>query len=719
MNAPAQSMAPDSLLRRVDRERSARKQAETLLVRKSAELYESLQYSEAAQKKLQLALWACQESFWEWHAHSDQYHIRAFKLDSEDERHWQGSPLVLLRCIHPEDIGNLQFHWMLAVHCGQERLEVSFRFRHHQQYWWMRLRGRVLARDRQGAALHIVGTIRDITRERQAEDSFHLMASAFSQSQEPMLVLSRELVISECNDAFLTMIDAPAKTACLGTPLARFIEEPACLSASFVQQQLNQEVTITCFSGHQVPVELSLALFEGEDQQVTYIIATLRDISERKKNEANLHYLAMHDELTGLKNRNGLQQAISELILHCKQFSMLFIDLDGFKRVNDTGGHKLGDAALLRVAEKLQNRFTNNEILTRWGGDEFVVILPNTCHELLEERCMSLIEAIEADKILTHDVELTLSASIGVAEYPIHGETVESLLQNADAAMYQAKLSGKGQVYLYEPGLLESMQEQVTMLCELRKVITERGLEFYVQGKYDAQGLLAGAELLCRWRSALHGEVPPDVFISMTENNGLDNLVGWLALETACDYLIVLQQQGKAVPLSINISATQLLNDNFADQALAICQAADISPKLIEIEITERIFIDDEALAFAALKRLQSNGFTVALDDFGAGFSALSYLRNFDFDVVKLDKSLVYNIHHDAKALALLKGVIAMLHGLDLGIVAEGIERAEYVAYLRQARVTQMQGFFFDEPAPFDQFLVKHNLNPARYNSKR
>lgn len=695
--------------RRISRERQARQNAEQLLIEKSAELYDSLQQAKSAEKKLRLALWACQESFWEWHAHNDEYYMRAFKLDWADEHQWRGSPISLLKFIHPDDIGNLEFNWMLAVHGGQQTLEVCFRFRRHARYVWVRLRGRVLHRDAQQSALHIVGTIRDITRERHAEHSFHLMASAFSSSKDPMLVLTRQLKISECNEAFLKMVGAGQKQQCLGRSLHAYLVNKSALPDTLEdQQQFCQETDIIAGKHTSIPAELTLAVFEHQEHGGAYVIATLRDISERKANEARLQQMAMHDELTGLTNRAGLHDEVCELIEVNGQFSIMFIDLDGFKLINDTAGHDCGDNALKSVAAKLTLRFGTQGIVTRWGGDEFVVILPNAYHEMLLECGNELISDIEADKIVCGDIELTLSASIGIAEYPMHGDTVESLLQNADAAMYQAKLLGKGRVFLYEAGLLESMQQQVTMLSELRRAVNDRALEFYLQGKYNAHSNLCGAELLCRWRSALHGNVPPDVFIPLAEEHGLDTVIGWLALEAACEYLVMMEVEAGQVPLSINVSANQLLSENFADQALAICKEHKISPQWIEIEITERIFICDEAGAINALNRLQHNGFKIALDDFGAGFSALSYLRSFAFEVVKLDKSLIMNIHKDAKALSLVQGIIAMLQGLGLEIVAEGVEQIEYVALLHSAKVQQMQGYFFDKPAPYDQFLARH-----------
>ena len=536
------------------------------------------------------------------------------------------------------------------------------------------------------------------------------MASAFASSREPMLVLTRQLKITECNQSFLSMVGIITKQQCLGINLDKFLGESAFIREHIESQfQLKFEALLTSTDSAQIPVEVSVSLFDAEHQGGAYIIATMQDISERKHNEEKLRQQAMHDELTGLKNRAGLHEILPHIISDCECLSLIFIDLDGFKNINDTAGHEAGDTALKMVTSTMNHNFADFGEVFRWGGDEFVIMVPDISHTDLVEPCNKLIKDIEANKLNADSTELSLSASIGIAEYPRHGETIENLLQNADAAMYQAKMAGKGQVYCYQPGLLESMQAKVSMLAELKRAISSHGLEFYVQGKYDVSGKLTGAELLCRWRSPLHGQVPPDVFIPLAEENGLDSDIGYQALEAACDYLSMMEVEARPVPMAVNISGNQLLSNNFAERVMTLCQEARIDPAMLEIEITESIFLQDEVRARIALEDLKAYGFTLVLDDFGTGFSALSYLRNFSFEIVKLDRSLLHNIHRDEKSRALFNGVVAMLKSLDLFIVAEGVELAEYLPLLRESQVDQLQGFFFDKPLPYDQFLAKHS----------
>ncbi|MDO6567820.1 EAL domain-containing protein [Alteromonas sp. 1_MG-2023] len=698
------------LTRRLEREKSARKSAEQLLIQKSQALYDSLQLSRQAQKKLELALWASQESFWDWQASTDTIDIRAFSLDSESETTWSGTPFDLMALVHEDDLENLQFHWSMALHGGRERMEVSFRMVIHGQSQWIRLRGRVLTRGKSGEGLHVVGTTRDITQQRSAEQSFQLMASAFANSREAMLVLSPTLVINECNNAFVHLIGAPDKDACIDVNINKLIKgEKVSVQALNVEKQLRFESVIATHEGKDIPIDVSVSIFENHEESSSSLIATMRDISERKRSEERLKHLALYDGLTGLSNRNAIREIFQTLHESDSEFIVVFIDLDGFKAINDSAGHERGDEELRRVAALLTATFGPLGEVARWGGDEFIALLTDYEVDTAVAKSEALIGLIEEDLIVTNRTELRLSASIGIAQFPIDNTSIDRVVQSADAAMYHAKTLGKGQVYVYEEGLYESMTQQVSMVNDLRKAIQNNLLDFYVQGKYDLQGNLKGGEVLCRWNSGLHGAVSPSVFIPMAEENRLDSHIGLQALEAACDYIVMMEtQKGESISLSINVSVTQLLDVNFPAQAMKVCKECSVPTDMIELELTESIFIKDESAAFDALNALSDAGFRLSLDDFGSGFSSLSYLKSFHFEVVKLDRSLVVDIIHNSKALALFSGIVAMLSRLQIEIVVEGIEQESYIPFMREADVTLMQGFYFDKPMPYDQFIAKH-----------
>ncbi len=710
MTLSSRDTVPDitSLNRRLKREKAARKQAETLLTEKSRELYLALQKSRENQEKLELALWASQESYWEWRAEDDAFMVKSFGLHKKQVKESKHNAITLMSLVHDDDMPTVQFQWSLAVHSYYDDIEISFRIKGREGYQWMRSRGKVLLRDESGTALHIVGTSKDITRQQKAEQSFQLMASAFSSSREPMLVLSTDFVITEPNEAFLTLAQLNARCECEHQPLTAYLEDAKEQLQNLPQLgQLQFDTRLVTSVGTSIPVDVSLAMFESRQHSSRYLIATIRDISERKHNEERLRELATHDDLTGLKNRLGLNAELARLTAFSEPYSLAFIDLDGFKSINDLAGHDAGDLCLKTVAKTLHKAYANNAIITRWGGDEFLIAVPGD-----EQDCVtssqSLITELESLDFELANSDIGLSASIGVASFPAHGEAVEDIIQNADAAMYQAKTSGKGQVFVYRHGLIERMKEQVTLLTDLRRAIRTRSLDFYLQGKYGSAGNMIGAELLCRWFSPLHGMVSPGTFIPLAEAHGLDGEIGLMALESACEYIAMMEAEGLSVPLSVNISANQLLEPGFAAVALAICDDHVVAPQMIEIEITESIFIQDQSSALRALTELRNAGFVLSLDDFGSGFSSLSYLRTFQFDVIKIDRMLAKDIHCSSKALSLLSGVVKMLNSLQFTVLVEGIDNLAYLPLMEEMGISAYQGFLFEKPIPYDQFIYKH-----------
>lgn len=704
------------LHRRLKRQRVARESAEAILTKKSLNMYNTLQQSKLAQKNLELALWASQESFWSWQAETDVMEIRSFSLHSESVSTWSGTLIQLMRRVHEDDMENLQFHWTMALHGNRERIEFSFRLKLDKDYQWVRLRGRVLRRGLSGEALHIVGTTKDITQQRKAEQSFHLMASAFASSREPMLVLTPNLIITECNEAFIELVGADTKEQCLGLNFNELLTEDKVDQARLVdEKQVRFESKVVTQKGEGKVVDVSLALFDTFQQASSYLIATMRDISDKKRSEIRLRQLALHDDLTGLANRNALREAVTKYANESQHFLLVFVDLDGFKAINDNAGHERGDAELQRIGALLTGMFGPIGEVGRWGGDEFIVVLPEQDIDSVVEKSQQLIKQIEEDVIYAKNTEMRLSASIGIAHYPEHSDSIESLIQCADAAMYRAKELGKGQAFVYEPGLYESMTQQISMANDLRRAVENHLLDFYIQGKYASNGELKGGEVLCRWISGLHGVVSPSVFIPIAEEQKLDRAIGLQALESACDYISIMEsQQGEAIPMSVNITANQLLDPNFPDEAVHICSLSHVSPEFIELELTESVFIRDEKQALRALTELRERGFKLSLDDFGTGFSSLSYLRSFQFEVVKVDRSLVQGIHKDSKANALFLGLVAMLKSLQIDVVVEGVELESYLPFIEQADVHLMQGFYFDKPMPYDQFLARHTHDPSR-----
>lgn len=720
------------LERRLLREKNARHAAEQLLNDKSLELFTALQQSSQAQRTLELALWASGESIWQWQADDDSYQMRSFPDSNQPAKCWTGTATAFLQRVHPNDSAEVAMQWYLHQSGAASLLDLAFRFSQADGRWlWIRMRGQAIERNAQQQALRIVGTAKDITVLREAEHSFRLMASAFASSRDAMLILNQDLQIIEANQAFFQLARLAPEPLQRQT-LAQFI--PLSGDELQLMQQhgaLKLERQLQTAGGLRLPTELTLSQFLADDGQLSYLIATIRDISERKKAERELARLARFDSLTGLPNRHSFAKQLAlQLQESDSAVAVYFIDLDGFKAVNDSFGHQAGDELLKHIASLLVSRLPASTLLARWGGDEFVAATPllppvavpstaqSTAHSVVDattdlgsavldwaSHAQTMLQLIRDCKQSVQGHQLLVSASIGVALSPEHGTEVDLLLRHADAAMYEAKAQGKNAVALYHQGLTADAMQKVTLLSELKKAIEQDKLDFVLQAKFSAQRSIVGAELLCRWHSPLHGTISPAVFIPLAEQHGLAPAIGILALEHAARALNILRGHGFAIPIAVNISPHHILDKQFVSQLTTLCQRMQIMPHEIELEVTESVFMQDSADVEARLQALQAAQFRIAMDDFGTGYSSLSYLRRFTFDVVKIDRSFVQDLTTDAKAAQLMAAIVAMCRALDIETVAEGVETEGQLQLLKQQGVGCYQGYLLARPLPLADFI--------------
>lgn len=703
------------LERRLLREKNARQTAEQLLNDKSLELFTALQQSSQAQRTLELALWASGESIWQWQAEDDSYQMRSFPDSNQPAKSWIGTATAFLQRVHPNDSAEVAMQWYLHQSGAASLLDLAFRFSQADGRWlWIRMRGQAIERNAQQQALRIVGTAKDITVLREAEHSFRLMASAFASSRDAMLILNQDLHIIEANQAFFQLARLAPEPLQRQT-LAQFIPLSGD-ELQLMQQQgaLKLERQLHTAGGLTLPTELTLSQFLADDGQLSYLIATIRDISERKKAERELARLARFDSLTGLPNRHSFAKQLAQQLQEShRAVAVYFIDLDGFKAVNDSFGHQAGDELLKHIASLLVSRLPASTLLARWGGDEFVAATPLADRRVPDasttpdwaHHAQTMLQLIRDCKQSVQGHQLLVSASIGVALSPEHGTDVDLLLRHADAAMYEAKAQGKNAVALYHQGLTADAMQKVTLLSELKQAIEQDKLDFVLQAKFSAQRAIVGAELLCRWHSPLHGTISPAVFIPLAEQHGLAPAIGILALEHAARALNILRGHGFCIPIAVNISPHQMLDKQFVSQLTALCQRMQITPQEIELEVTESVFMQDSADVEARLQALQAAQFRIAMDDFGTGYSSLSYLRRFTFDVVKIDRSFVQDLTTDAKAAQLMAAIVAMCRALDIETVAEGVETEGQLQLLKQQGVGCYQGYLLARPLPLADFI--------------
>ena len=443
----------------------------------------------------------------------------------------------------------------------------------------------------------------------------------------------------------------------------------------------------------------------------------LSQYEQRKQGEQALRYMANHDALTGLANRPALQHDLARAIKrsnrHQKRFAVMFVDLDHFKRINDTLGHGVGDALIKTCAERLIGVLRENDTVARFGGDEFVLIV--------EELSKAGDAIVVADKVLAccalpfaiDGRELHLSASIGVSVYPEDGADGETLLKNADTAMYRAKDKGRDCHEFYAEQMNAQGSERLMLETALRRAMERGELTLHYQPKMDLRTQrIVGVEALMRWRHPELGAISPAQFIPIAEETGLIVPMGLWALQTACADARDWQQRGlPAVQMSVNLSVRQLASPTLIADIADVLADSGLDPNLLELEITESVMMKNPETAAALLQQIRDLGVGLAIDDFGTGYSSLSYLRRFPLTTVKIDRSFVNDLSDDRAAQALTAGIVTLAHGLRMKVVAEGVETVEQRDYLRSHGCDEIQGYWLCKPVPAEDvcaFMARH-----------
>jgi diguanylate cyclase (GGDEF)-like protein/PAS domain S-box-containing protein len=441
----------------------------------------------------------------------------------------------------------------------------------------------------------------------------------------------------------------------------------------------------------------------------TYGVA--RDITDRKRAEELISYQAYHDILTDLPNRvlfrDRLELALIQARRNKDELAVMFVDLDRFKLVNDTLGHMKGDELLQQVAGRLKATLRGGDTLARLGGDEFILLLP----DLRNRQDAAMI----ADKFLEclqqpfylDSREVHVSASIGIAVYPVDGETIDDLIRHADIAMYQVKAVGKNGHSFYDHSMLDASYEKIALEQSLRRALEQGELEMYYQPQVDiTTGLIVGAEGLMRWNHPERGLLTPGDFLPFAEENGLMIPISDWMLGAVCSDLREWNSTGNSpVRLSFNLSPQYLERGDFSKQFQNVLAHFDISPSQIEVEITENICIRNPQYAIGQLNKLCKLGVSIAIDDFGTGYSSLAYLHRFPIHTLKIDQSFIKEILREDGHFPVVLAIISIARGLGLKLVAEGVETESQAAYLKQAGSTTMQGYFFHRPLPQRQFM--------------
>jgi diguanylate cyclase (GGDEF)-like protein/PAS domain S-box-containing protein len=433
---------------------------------------------------------------------------------------------------------------------------------------------------------------------------------------------------------------------------------------------------------------------------VTHDVTVARELSQK------LARLALHDSLTDLPNRTLLNDRLDQAMMRARRgggtVAMLFIDLDRFKHINDSLGHPVGDELLSSVARRLQACVRSSDTVSRQGGDEFLILLADVVHPHDAAVCAEkIIAALEAPhRIAGHD--LRISASVGIATFPHDAEDAETLMRNADFAMYQAKYSGRNNYQFFRSDMNANAMERQSVELDLRQAIAQQEFVLNYQPKVNlATGVVVGVEALIRWHRPQRGVVTPAGFIPVAEESGLILPIGRWTLDTACRQARAWQDGGlPPVSIAINVSAVELRGKDFLSNVRQILEQNRLEPRFLELELTETFMMQDWKTTAEVLRALKTLGVRIALDDFGTGYSSLSYMRRFPIDVLKIDQSFVRDMTRDAGDASIVSAVINMGRSLNMGVVAEGVQTRDQLEFLRDRQCPEGQGFYFGPPVP-------------------
>ncbi|NYE61113.1 diguanylate cyclase (GGDEF)-like protein [Duganella sp. 1224] len=447
------------------------------------------------------------------------------------------------------------------------------------------------------------------------------------------------------------------------------------------------------------------------------VLGLVRDISERKRSEEQIRRLAYCDSLTGIPNRQAFLETLEAELARSrkanKKFAVLFMDLDAFKRINDTLGHDVGDHLLQAVSERLRETTRPGDLvsrteagtnLARLGGDEFTILIPDL--ERVEDALNVAHRVKEAMRrpFLLDAHEIFVTASIGISLYPEDGEDCNSLLKYADTAMYHAKNCGKNNAKLYSSSLTMQIMSHVKLEVGLRKALQNDELYLLYQPQIDvASARIVGLEALVRWRHPERGVISPTEFIPLAEETGLIVPIGDWVLRTACRQATAWQTPGKPpVRVAVNLSAKQFKDENLMQSVLSALHETGLPAELLELELTEGTLMDDARATMATLEQLRGIGVYLSIDDFGTGYSSMNYLKRFDVRALKIDKSFISGLPLDSENAAITHAIIAMAHGLKLAVVAEGVETDAQLVLLEQYGCDMVQGYYLGHPSPPD-----------------
>lgn len=660
-----------------------------------------------SEQRGRLALEAASMGSWEFAPARSE--LRIYGLAAELLGDGSGSSVLgldtLLACMHSEDRANAKSAVERAAF-GDAPCSFEFRqLRPGQPQRWVRVVARVF-RGSANAEPRLIGVAQDVTERHASEARLRQAATLFDETREGLFILDGKRRLISANAAFTLMTGIePAPDAGRELPFLGADMQPAQAHAELwgaIERKgaWQGELRATRQGGELFPARLSLNAVRGDAAEGPQLLGILSDFTELRSAQERLRHLAHFDPLTGLPNRllmrDRLEQALSRGRRHNSHIAVLFLDLDHFKRINDTRGHAVGDLVLSEIAARIRPQLRADDTAARLGGDEFVVILENFAET---SHVIAVAEKLRQDLARPLSVSgqsFHVSSSIGIALFPDDGQNAEQLLQNADTAMYEAKSRGRNAYAFYSPAMTVKVARYLARDQRLRRALSEQELRLHFQPQIDAvSGRLCAVEALIRWQHPDLGLLGAPDIVPAAEESGLIIDIGRWVLGEACRQAQIWRAAGlPPIRMAVNASPLQMENGRLSADVSAALRSSGLDPRLLEVEITESS-LQTESVAVATLGQIRALGVSVAIDDFGTGYSCLSSLKNLPLDRLKIDRSFVRELPGDSHSVALAETILAIAASMQLRVTAEGVETTAQNSFLRERGCHELQGGFY------------------------